>query len=198
MYHRLRDTPSTTLPRPQAAYLVLSLANSISPIGTCLNLVSMPSETRTPLTQNSLTENRHRSVDSLPRILASYVSLHTLILTGFIWDIEIWNERPALIPSLATTLANPAALHTLIVHIETSYATDESTIDAICGQDVADIASGLSLRDVLCGLTRLEVRIAGVPFVREKWWSTQISERLPCMRDVVAVTVMKIKEVGLW
>lgn len=84
------------------------------------------------------------------------------------------------------------------MHIETSYATDESTIDAICGQEVADIASGLSLRDVLCGLTRLEVRIAGVPFDSKKWWFTQISERLPCMRDVLGVSVMKIKKVGLW
>ncbi|OJT07936.1 hypothetical protein TRAPUB_1147 [Trametes pubescens] len=138
------------------------------------------------------------SVDSLPPIITSYASLQTLVLTGFILDTEIWNERPALIPSLAATLSNPAILHTLVLHIETSYATDESTIDTICGPDIADIESGVSLRDVLCGLTRLEVRIAGVPFDSEKWWSTQISERLPCMRSVLAVYITKIKEVGMW
>ncbi len=151
-----------------------------------------------PLTQNSLADNRHCLVDSLPPIITSYASLQTLVLTGFILDTEIWNERPALIPSLAATLSNPAILHTLVLHIETSYATDESTIDTICGPDIADIESGVSLRDVLCGLTRLEVRIAGVPCDSEKWWSTQISERLPCMRSVLAVYITKIKEVGMW
>ncbi|KAI0638780.1 hypothetical protein C8Q77DRAFT_5504 [Trametes polyzona] len=137
---------------------------------------------------------------SLSRILLSFTSLQALTVTGFLWDASTWMDGPALIPALASFLPNQSALHILTLHIETSYESEERTLDAICGHEAANPADEdhTSLRALLPALTRLEVRIAGIPASSGGWWSAQIAERLPSMRSVLVFEVARIKEVGLW
>ncbi|KAI0353193.1 hypothetical protein OH77DRAFT_1512833 [Trametes cingulata] len=142
------------------------------------------------------------SSTALPRLLASFPHLQTLSLTGFILDADSWKAGPGLIPSVAAALPSPRALRTMTVHVEMSYETDDRTIDALCRREAPQDATTTedapapapNLRALLRGLTRLEVRLAGVPFESEDWWSAQIVKRLSSMREVLYFSVVKINK----
>ncbi|KAI0770950.1 hypothetical protein BD413DRAFT_613478 [Trametes elegans] len=143
---------------------------------------------------------------SLGRTLSSFTALHTLSIVGFLLDADTWKTEPALIHSVLSALPPRAPLRTFVLHVETSYETDERTLDALCGREVHEPPdagataepSAPTVRTLAPGLTRLEVSIAGVPMSSQPWWSAQVKERMPSTCGILTVAVTKIKERGLW
>ncbi|KAI0353190.1 hypothetical protein OH77DRAFT_1427580 [Trametes cingulata] len=112
----------------------------------------------------------------LPRILASYLQLRSFFMTGFLLnsDDDPLKRDPPVIPALAAAFPNPAALRTIVIHVESSELSDERTIEAICGREMPEAQGD------------------------DHWWRTRMEERLYSLRDVLQVAVKDVGTFGLW
>ncbi|KAI0353192.1 hypothetical protein OH77DRAFT_1427587 [Trametes cingulata] len=139
------------------------------------------------------------SLQSLSRILSSYGMLQVLKITGFLLQEDPEKPvPPGIIPSLTAALPNPAALRIMVIHVVSSYRCDEDTVAAICGQEILNESGSPCLRNLLSGLTRLEVQLGSHLIKDNAWWFERMTGRIPSMRDVLEIDMTRSRAFGLY